>query len=150
MKHTPAIFRRWAPSQTLEQLPPPLWAPPRSSTRQEEQRLPTTPAGDALSKTDWDNWHASPTQSLAWIDALCLWVSFPLTWATKIEEAFEAWWGEAAQKGEPTKDTESGSWPINAGISRPGLSLLNRFCREKHQRTARNEKQTEQNQYSFI
>lgn len=58
--------------------------------------------------------------------------SFLLTWATRIEEAFEAWWGEATQKGEPTKDTDSGSWPINAGISKPRLSLLNRFCREKN------------------
>lgn len=40
--------------------------------------------------------------------------------------------GEATQKGEPTKDTDSGSWPINAGISKPRLSLLNRFCREKN------------------
>lgn len=40
--------------------------------------------------------------------------------------------GGAAQKGEPTKDTDSGSWPINAGISRPGLSLLNRFLQGKN------------------
>lgn len=42
------------------------------------------------------------------------------------------WWGKAEQKREPTKDPDSGSCPINAGISRPRLSLLNRFCREKN------------------